>query len=57
MNVGATGGAAATAQAFAETQVALQKKTQDMAKTEMNAVLKMVAPPPSHLGQNVNFTA
>lgn len=57
MNVGATGGAAATAQAMAETQITLQKKAQDMAKTEMNAVLKMVAPPPSHLGRNVNVTA
>lgn len=57
MNVGATGGALATAQAFQETSIAMQKKVQDMAKAEMGAVLQMVAPPPSHVGQNVNVTA
>lgn len=57
MNVGAVGGGMATAQAMAETQIALQKKTQDMAKSEMSAVLQMVAPPPSHLGRNVDVSA
>ena len=57
MNVDATGGALATAKAFSETQVALQKRVNDMAKTEMAGVLKMIAPPPSHLGQNVNVSA
>jgi len=57
MDVAALSGALATAQARMETQVSLQKKVQDMAAQEMAAVIRMIAPPPSHLGGNVNTYA
>ncbi|MBM3270991.1 MAG: hypothetical protein FJZ01_25440 [Candidatus Sericytochromatia bacterium] len=57
MGVSAIGSGLETAQMMLETQITLQGKVQDMAKQEMNAILQSIAPPPSHLGRNVNVVA
>jgi len=56
MGVDAVGGSAfETARMMQETQISLQKKAQEMAQSEVAAVIKMVSP--AHLGSGVDVSA